>query len=357
MSLPKTTDSWVIHSTETSGGFNNVKLEKGRPLPALGEHDCLVQIQAVSLNYRDLVIPKGLYPLPLNLPVVACSDGAGRVLAVGPKVTQFEKGDKVATLFTQAHQAGPITAEMTATTLGGAVDGTLTQYAVFPESGLVRAPSNLTPTETGTLTCAPLTAWNALYGLESKALRPGQVVLTQGTGGVSLAAIQFAKAAGATVIATTSSAEKAKRLEKLGADVVINYKEDPNWGETAKRLSPGKAGVDFVIEVGGPGTMEQSLKAVKMEGIIAVIGFLGGPKAENEPSPLAALGAGCIIRGILIGSKAQMNAMNRAIEANNIRPLVDEKTFSFENALEAYEYQWQQKQFGKVVIQLPGAGA
>ncbi|KAK5457230.1 hypothetical protein LTS15_005011 [Exophiala xenobiotica] len=357
MSLPKTTDAWVIQGTDGSKGWDNLKLEKNRPIPELGPHDCLVQIQAVSLNYRDLTIPQGTYPLPLGLPAVACSDGAGRVLAKGSKVTEFEEGDKVVTQFTQAHQAGPITADMFATTLGGGCDGTLRQYAVFPESGLVRAPSNLTPTEAGTLTCAPTTAWNALYGIESKGLQPGQVVLTQGTGGVSLAAIQFAKAAGATVIATTSSAEKAKILEKIGADIVLNYKEDPNWGETAKRLSPGKAGVDFILEVGGPGTMAQSLKAIKLEGIIAVIGFLGGAKSEDEPSTLAALSAGCIIRGILIGSKAQLKAMSRAIEANNIHPVVDEKRFDFENAIEAYKYQWEQKNFGKVVIQLPGAGA
>jgi NADPH:quinone reductase-like Zn-dependent oxidoreductase len=193
---------------------------------------------------------------------VACSDGAGLILAVGSKVTQFKKGDRVVTLFTQKHQHGEITPDMFDSTLGGTCPGTLRQYAVFPASGLARAPSNLSPVEAGTLTCAPLTSWNALYGLQSKALKPGDVVLTQGTGGVSLSAIQFAKAAGATVIATTSSTEKAKRLEKLGADIVLNYKEDPNWGETAKRLSPEGAGVDHVIEVGGAGTTAQSLKGM-----------------------------------------------------------------------------------------------
>lgn len=198
--------------------------------------------------------------MALNLPLVACSDGAGQVIAVGSKVSEFSKGDKVVTQFCQAHQDGPVTADTIKTALGGVVDGTLRRYAVFPETGLARAPSNLSQTEAGTLTCAPLTAWNALFGLKSRAVAPGDVVLTQGTGGVSLAGIQFAKAAGATVIATTSSDEKAKRLEKLGADFVINYKKDPNWGETARNLSPGKHGVDHVIEVGGPGTMEQSLK-------------------------------------------------------------------------------------------------
>jgi NADPH:quinone reductase-like Zn-dependent oxidoreductase len=206
---------------------------------------------------------------------VACSDGAGNVLAVGSKVSLFSKGDKVVTVFNQGHQHGPIKPENLSTGLGGQADGTLRQYAIFPEHGLALAPSNLTPTEAGTLTCAALTAWNALYGLESKALKPGQTVLTQGTGGVSLAAIQFAKAAGATVIATTSSDEKAKRLEKMGADVVINYKTDSNWGETAKRLSPGKAGVDFVIEVGGPGTMAQSLKGMVPPG------FPAAPRRSN----------------------------------------------------------------------------
>jgi len=355
MSLPKTTHAWIIEaSTGDTSGFGNLKFVKDHPVAEVGENDCLVQIQAVSLNFRDLVIPKGLYPLPLNLPTVACSDGAGRILAVGSKVTQFEKGDKVVTLFTQKHQHGEPAVDMFDTALGGTSPGTLRQYGVFPASGLVRAPSNLSPTEAGTLTCAPLTSWNALYGLQSKALKPGDTVLTQGTGGVSLSAIQFAKAGGATVIATTSSDEKAKRLEKLGADIVINYKTDPNWGETAKRLSPGKVGVDHIIEVGGPGTMAQSLKAIKMGGVISVIGFLGGIGQDQGPSALEALGAACIIRGILIGSKDQLNAMNRAIDANNIHPVVDEKIFSLENALDAYNYQWQQKNFGKVVIQLAG---
>lgn len=192
--------------------------------------------------------------------MVAASDGAGKVLAVGSKVTQFSKGDKVVTLFNQGHQYGPVTPSALKSSLGGVVDGCLRQYAVFNENGLVLAPSNLTPTEAGTLTCAPLTSWNALYGLVSKSVKPGDWVLTQGTGGVSLSAIQFAKAAGATVIATTSSEEKAERLKKLGADHVINYKKDPNWGETAKQLSRNKEGIDHIIEVGGPGSMAQSLK-------------------------------------------------------------------------------------------------
>ena len=344
--LPKTTSQYRIHEQK---GFSSLQLEKDVEIPALGDYDCLVQIQAVSINYRDLVITKGKYPFPIALPIIPCSDGAGNVLAVGPRVTEFEVGDKVCTLFNELHQAGPITPTAVASGLGGAYPGTLRQFGVFPQHGLVAAPTNLTPTEAGTLSCAPLTAWNALYGL--KALKPGQVVLTQGTGGVSIAAIQFALAAGAIVIATTSSDEKAKKLKELGAHHIINYKKTSNWGEEAKKLSPGGEGVDHVIEVGGPNTMEQSLKAVKMEGIITVIGFVGGAGGEKQPSTLDTLTYTCTVRGILVGSKQQFNEMNRAIDVNNIRPVVD-KTFKFEEAQDAYQYQWDQKHIGKVVIQL-----
>ncbi|OAG39276.1 hypothetical protein AYO21_06480 [Fonsecaea monophora] len=348
MSLPKTTKAWVIHGTDPSKGFDNLKLEEV-PVEELGESpggeidaDCT----------RDLFIPQGAYPFPLKPPIIACSDGAGKVIAVGKKVTEFSVGDKVVTSFYQGHQYGDITEPATASGLGGGLHGTLRHYGVFPQNGLALAPSNLTPTGAGTLSCAALTAWNALYGLASKAIKPGSVVLTQGTGGVSLAAIQLARAAGAIVIATTSSDEKVKRLEQLGANIVINYKKDPHWGKTAKRLSPRKEGADHVIEVGGPGTMEQSMKAVKLEGVIDVIGFLAGPKADNEPSALESLRHCFMIRGILVGSRAQLQQMNRAIEANAIDIVVDEKIFNFEDAKEAYKYQWDQKNFGKVVIKL-----
>ena len=275
-----------------------------------------------------------MYPFPLDLPVVAGSDGAGEVLAVGSKVTKWKKGDKVVTLFNQLHQTNPIDARGAKSGLGGVLDGTLRQYGVFSEDGVVRAPSNLDHVEAATLTCAGLTSWNALYGL--KPLRPGQTVLVQGTGGVSLFALQFAKAAGARVIATTSTADKAETLKKLGADHVINYREDKNWGETARKLTPGEEGVDHVIEVGGEDTMEQSLKAVKYEGIISLIGFLGGAKPkDNILEPLSRV---CTIRGIYVGSRQQMEEMCAAVEANNIHPVVDKQVFTLEQAKEAYEY-------------------
>jgi NADPH:quinone reductase-like Zn-dependent oxidoreductase len=182
-----------------------------------------------------------MYPFPASFPRVPASDACGTVISAGSKVIRFSNGQKVCTLFNQGHIAGPMTRAISATGLGGSLDGTLRQYAVFPES-LVLAPATLNAIEASTLPCAQPTAWNSLYGLTDRALRPGDIVLTQGTGGVSIAALQFAVAAGATVIATTSSASKAKKLKKLGAHHVINYKDNSNWGEEAMKLTPGGEG-------------------------------------------------------------------------------------------------------------------
>lgn len=281
--------------------------------------------------------------------IVPGSDGAGTVEDVGSRVSLFKKGDKVLTLFNQGHQAGSLNPSTMASGLGGALDGTLRQHAVFEETGLVSMPSNLNFREGSTLTCAALTAWNALYGLESRSLKPGHTVLTQGTGGVSMFALQFAKAAGATVIATTSSAAKAEKLKELGAHHVINYKEDPNWGETAKKFTAGGEGVDHVVEVGGPVTMKQSLTAIKIDGVISIIGFVGG-FTKDQPGFIDCLSNICTVRGVLVGSKLQFEDMNRAIEATNLKPVVDEKTFKLEELKEAYQYMWDQKHFGKLVV-------
>lgn len=232
------------------------------------------------------------------------------------------------------------------------MDGTLREHGVFDEAGLVKAPSNLNMLEASTLSCAALTAWNALYGLESRALKPGDTVLTQGTGGVSLFAVQFAKAAGAKVIATTSSSAKAQLLTKYGADHVINYKETPNWGEQAAKLAGG-TGVQHVVEVGGPTTMAQSFKAVAIDGVITIIGFIGGGGgADKQPTFLDCLENLCTVRGLLVGSRLQMEDMCRAIEANNIHPVVDEKVFELKDLKDAYQYMWDQKHFGKLTIKV-----
>ncbi|KAK4693188.1 hypothetical protein P7C71_g4166, partial [Lecanoromycetidae sp. Uapishka_2] len=330
---PSTTKQWQVTGKE---GFESLKLDEKAEIPKLGDHDVLVNFHYASLNYRDLIIPKGKYPFPVSTPVVPGSDGAGTVVETGPRVTRFQKGDRVLTLFNQAHLAGNITAADTMTGLGGALDGTLRQHGSFDENGLVKMPETLDFKQGSALPCAALTAWNGLYGIEGKSLKPGHTVLTQGTGGVSMFALQFAKAAGARVISTTSSDSKAEILKKLGADHIINYKSDASWGETAKKLSPGGLGVDHVLEVGGPKTMKQSLQAIRPEGVISIIGFL--------------------VRGVLVGSRQQFEQMNAAIDASNIKPVVDEKVFSLEQVKDAYQHMWDQKHFGKLTIKISDPG-
>ncbi|MCJ1415957.1 hypothetical protein MMC32_002292 [Xylographa parallela] len=345
---PSTTGQWTVEGTS---GFDSLKFNKDAPIPSLGERDVLVHFHYASLNYRDLIIPKGQYPFGTKPSVVPGSDGAGSVEAVGSGVTRFKKGDKVVILFNQGHLAGSLTPAALGTGVGGVVDGTLRQYGAFDEQGLVAMPETLDFQQASTLTCAAVTAWNALYGLESSSLKPGDTVLTQGTGGVSIFALQFAKAAGARVIATTSSDAKAETLKKLGADHIINYKTDENWGETAKKLTPGGLGVEHIIEVGGPKTIKQSFKAVKIDGVITVIGFLAG-HTKDEPSFLEVLQATCVVRGLVVGSRAQFEQMNKAIDATGIKPVVDEKVFGLEELKEAYQYMWDQKHFGKLTIKI-----
>ncbi|KAF2164769.1 hypothetical protein M409DRAFT_67521 [Zasmidium cellare ATCC 36951] len=333
---------------EGKTGFDALKLQDD-PVPEVGDKDVLVRFHGSSLNYRDLVIPKGMYPFAQRDGVVPASDGAGTVEQVGKNVTRFKKGDKVITLFNQGHIAGSLDEHSVMGGVGGAVDGCLRQYGEYDEQGLVTMPSNLNFLEASTLTCAGLTAWNALYGL--KTLLPGDWVLTQGTGGVSIFAVQFAKAAGARVIATTSSASKGEKLKQLGADHVLNYKEDTNWGETAKKLTGGR-GVQHVVEVGGPNTMAQSLKAIAFDGVISIIGFIGGAKGEQQPTFLETLTNICTVRGLLVGSRHQFEEMNRAIEANNIKPVIDAKVWKLDQVKEAYQYMWDQKHFAKVCIEI-----
>ncbi|OAL54269.1 hypothetical protein IQ07DRAFT_500031 [Pyrenochaeta sp. DS3sAY3a] len=345
---PSSTKQWTVEGT---AGFDALTFNENAAIPEVGDKDVLVKIHGASLNYRDLIIPKGRYPFPMKNSIVPGSDGAGTVESVGKNVTRFKPGDKVVTLFNQGHLAGSINGQSIATGLGGVIDGTLREYGVFSEEGLVAMPQNLNFLEASTLSCAALTAWNALYGLESRALKPGQTVLTQGTGGVSIFALQFAKAAGAKVIATTSSAKKAELLKKLGADHVINYKETPDWGEAAAKLTPNGAGVQHVVEVGGPATMAQSLKAVAIDGVITIIGFIAGME-KNQPSFLDCLNNLCTVRGILVGSRLQMEDMCAAIEANDLHPVVDDKVFELKDLKDAYEYMWDQKHFGKLTVKV-----
>lgn len=295
---------------------------------------------------------QGVYPRKVIENVIPGSDGAGEVVAVGSCVTRFKEGDRVVGAFYQDFFSGPApTIANSEKALGGSTHGTFRQYGTFDEQGLLHLPRNLNYLESATLPCAALTAWNSLNGLQP--LKAGDCVLAQGTGGVSLFAAQFALAAGATVIGTTSSNTKAKKLKELGVQHIINYREEPNWGAKAKELSPEGLGVQRIIEVGGPKTVKQSLQAVARGGHITMIGFLTGfEKDEDHPSFLEPFERMCIVRGIEVGNRTQFQEMIRAIEANDIHPVVDPKVFSFEELPAAVQYQYDQKHTGNVVVSI-----
>ena len=237
--------------------------------------------------------------------------------------------------------------------LGAEVDGTFRTVGAFSEQGLVKFPAALNFTEAATLSCAGITAWNALFGLVGKQVAPGHWVLTQGTGGVSLFVVQLAKAVGARVIATTSSSERSKILKDLGADHIINYRATQDWGKTAKALTGG-SGVDLVVDVAGPSTLRQSVESVKLDGTIVTVGFVGGPEGEDVPSILEAWTKNFTARGIWTGNRLHMEDLCRAIEANpdKLRPVTDSKVFKLEQLKEAFDYLREGKHQGKVVIEI-----
>ncbi|GAB1199568.1 hypothetical protein APSETT444_008919 [Aspergillus pseudonomiae] len=341
-----TMKQWVIeHPDKEMKGMKLVEV----PLPQVGGRGVLVKFQVAALNYRDCAIAKGTFPFAHKYPIVPVSDGTGVVVQVGPEVREFKEGDTVMTIFNQDHQYGDIDPYAASTGVGGTIDGVLRQYGVYDESGFVKAPRNLSPLESSTLPGAALTSWNALYGL--RPIKAGQCVLVQGTGGVSIFGLQLAKAAGATVIATTSSEKKVKILKQLGADHVLDYRSNPNWGELARQLTTDQRGVDCIIDIGGTDTLEQSLKCIRMEGIINSVGFLG---ASDKPQPglLETLSHICTVRGICVGSRAMLKDMVRAFEANDIHPVIDEKVFTLEQGKEAFEYLAAQRHIGKVVVQI-----
>ncbi len=317
--------------------------EKNDPRPGPGQ--VLVKLRAASLNYRDLLVVSGNYSRNLPLPLIPLSDGAGEVVEVGAGVERWRPGDRVAGTFFQDWDGGVIGEDVPKSALGGSIDGVLAEYALFRERGLVKVPANLSLEEGATLPCAALTAWHAL---QSGSLVCGQRVLTLGTGGVSLFALQFARAGGCRIIATTGSEAKTERLRELGAEHVINYRAEPEWEKKVLELTD-RRGVDLVVEVGGAGTLGRSLKAVRLGGHISLIGVLTG--ATGEVNPLPAVMRNVRIQGIYVGSREMFEAMNRAIEANDIHPVID-RVFPFEQAREAYRYLQSGAHFGKVVIAL-----
>ncbi|KAF8897949.1 hypothetical protein CPB85DRAFT_1229322 [Mucidula mucida] len=347
MSLPTITKEYYFPQR---GSFENLKVQES-PIPKVKATEVLVQVHAVSLQYRDLMIANNFYP-GLNAPqnLVPCSDMAGEILAVGEAVTGWKAGDRVCANFTLDHIHGDLDGDIMATALGGFVHGVLTQYRAFPAHSLVRVPEHLSYEEASTLPCAALTAYNALTGPVK--IKAGDTVLVLGTGGVSIFGLQLAVASGATVIATSSSDDKLKIATKLGAKHVINYNKTPAWDEEVLKLTGGR-GVDHILEVGGPGTLEKSMKAIRYGGSIHLIGFLA---ATNQPLANVvgqSVFRASTLRGILIGSVAQFKDMNRLLESNpeTTRPLID-KVFAFDEAIKAYAYLQSQAHVGKVVIKV-----
>lgn len=324
-------------------GPEGLTLNRERAEPVAAGNRIVVRMHAASLNYRDLSVSYGTYPGHLLPAVIPLSDGAGEVVAVGPDVQRLQLGDRVTSVFYPDWNDGPVSDERTLRVPGGSMDGVLAQYVAFAETAVVKIPELLSYAEAATLPSAALTAWNALF--EIGQLRAGETVLVLGTGGVSLFAIQFAKLHAATVIVTSSSNDKLQRARALGADHTLNYADTPDWDAQVLELTNGR-GADLVIEVGGAGTLERSLRAVRKGGTIALIGRLAGT-GSFDPLPLMRRAVRLI--GVNVGSRDMFVAMNRAIVAAKLRPVI-ERSYPFEQAKDAYLHHKGAKQFGKIVI-------
>jgi NADPH:quinone reductase-like Zn-dependent oxidoreductase len=329
-----------------SFGMERLKMAS-RPEPVPGPGQVLLKMRAVSLNFRDLMMVKGTYNPKQPLPLIPLSDGVGEAVAVGEGVTRVKAGDRLCPIFAQRWLSGEPSAEARASTLGGPLDGTLAQYGVFSQDGLVPIPSHLSDAEAAALPCAAVTAWHALVA--KGAVKAGDSVLVQGTGGVSMFALQFALLSGARVIVTSSSDEKLQRAKELGAAFTINYRTTPDWPRAAKDYTGG-AGVDHIVEVGGAGTLSGAIQAAAMGGKVYVIGVLSGTAAQVDVRQV--LMKGLRIQGVFVGPRDLFEAMNRAMGLHRLRPIVD-RVFPFEEAPQAFSYLDSARHFGKVVIAFP----
>ena len=317
-------------------------VEKDVQAPKAGQ--VLVRVHAVSLNYRDLMVVQGRYNPRLAMPRVPCSDGAGEVVAVGEGVTQWKAGDRVCGIFMQNWLDGAPSAAKFKGALGGDVDGMIASEVVLSEDGLVRVPDHLSYEEAATLPCAGVTAWNALNTAAD--IRPGSTVLVQGTGGVSIFALQLAKLAGARVLGTSSSDEKLERAKALGLDAGFNYKTNPDWEKWALELTGGE-GVDLVVEVGGAGTLPRAIKAVRIGGVVAQIGVLS---RVNEPVDVRPILARWVqVQGVYVGSRTHFLAMNKAITQAQLKPVID-CVFPFAEFPAALRHMEGASHCGKIVV-------
>jgi NADPH:quinone reductase-like Zn-dependent oxidoreductase len=328
-----------------AGGIDSLALGE-RDTPRPGRKQVLVRMRAASLNYRDLLVVGGKYGrTPPRPGLVPLSDGAGEVVEIGPEVGRVRVGDRVAGCFMQAWLGGEMTAEAQASALGGAIDGVLSEYVLFDEGGLVTIPPHLSFAEAACLPCAGVTAWNALHS--ARPLTPADTVLVLGSGGVSIFALQFARMAGAKVIATSSSPAKMERLEQLGAAETVNYRDRPEWQDAVQELTGGQ-GVDHVVEVGGAGTLHRSLRSLRLGGIVHLIGVL---TQGAEINPMIILQRSLTVRGVFVGSREMFVAMNQAIAHHGVKPVID-RAFPFTEAKAAFRHLESQAHVGKVVIEI-----
>lgn len=330
---------------EGSFGLEQLTLRR-QPTQEPGPYQVRLRLSAASLNYRDLMMVRGQYNPRQPLPLIPCSDGVGVVEAVGQGVTRVAVGQRVLPIFAQGWWAGSPTKANSAQTLGGPLDGTLRESMLVHEEGLVVAPAVLSDEEAACLPCAGVTAWSAL--VEQAQLKPGSSVLIQGTGGVSIFALQLAKVMGLRTIVTSSSDEKLERVRAMGADETINYKATPQWGKQVKALTDG-LGVDLVVEVGGAGTLEQSIKSVKVSGQISLIGVLAGASEPLNVIPL--LMQNIRVQGVFVGHRDGFEALNAAITQHKLRPVID-STFALEDARAAFERLASGRHMGKICVRL-----
>lgn len=333
--------AWEIVSGD---GVDALKLNKHEtPIPGPGQ--VRVRINASSINYRDLITIEGAGARKLPFPTIPNSDGAGVVTAVGEGV-KLQEGDRVTSCFFEDWAAGDITAPVMTSALGGARQGVLAEEVVLPERGVIPTPTGLTDEEAATLPCAALTAWHALT--LPRPVKAGETVLLLGTGGVSVFAQQFCSIMGARTIVTSSSDDKLEKMKALGASEIINYQTNPEWDAIVLELTGG-SGVDRVVEVGGPGTFDRSVNAVRVGGIIGLIGVLTGVSGTTNPTPIMAKSV--TVKGIYVGSRAMFADMNRAIETHKLKPVIDQ-IFDFKDARSAYHTMRGAKHFGKLVIKM-----